>query len=60
MKELKLTLSVNDTNTILRALSALPYSQVNELIAMIQKQAREQLNEGNGHTAETRHEMSGN
>jgi hypothetical protein len=55
MKELNLHLSVNETNTVLRALSTLPYSQVHELIAKIQMQAREQLNEGNGlvHAAQT-------
>lgn len=60
MKDIKLNLNVNETNTVLRALSALPYSQVHELITKIQQQAREQLNEGNGHTTEARQEISGN
>lgn len=60
MKDLQLMLTVNEANTLLRALGALPYSQVHGLIEKIQAQAREQLNEGNGASHEPAHEMSTN
>lgn len=43
MKELNLTLSVDDTNKILNALSVQPYKDVNGIILKIQSQANEQL-----------------
>jgi len=43
MKEFKLALNLNEVNVILKALSALPYSQVNEIIAKIHAQAQEQI-----------------
>jgi hypothetical protein len=48
MKDLNLNLNVNEVNTLLRALGALPYTQVNLLIDKIQEQARAQLSQGNG------------
>lgn len=60
MKDLQLVLNVNEANTVLRALGALPYTQVSALIDKIQQQAREQLNEGNGATHEPAQEMSAN
>ena len=44
MKEIQLTLSVDDINKILSALGNLPYVQVFELIARLQTQANHQLN----------------
>jgi hypothetical protein len=43
MKDLKISFSVNEVNIVLKALSNLPYHQVNELISKIHKQAQEQL-----------------
>ena len=43
MKEFKLTLTVNEVNTILKALGAMPYNQVSELIGKIHGQAQVQL-----------------
>ena len=60
MKDLKLNLNVNEVNSILRALSNLPYSQVHQLIDKIQSQAREQLNEGNGVTHHVNDEHTSN
>ncbi|MDQ3112428.1 MAG: hypothetical protein M3R17_21305 [Bacteroidota bacterium] len=48
MKDVNLNLNLNDVNTVLRALSALPYSQVNVLIERIQQQAKAQLGQTNG------------
>lgn len=44
MKELKLNLTLDETNMVLAALGNLPYAQVNQLINKIQVQAKEQLN----------------
>jgi hypothetical protein len=48
MKNININLNVNELNVILRALSNLPYNQVNELIEKIQQQGRNQLENGNG------------
>ncbi|MBI3509747.1 MAG: hypothetical protein HY064_03720 [Bacteroidetes bacterium] len=57
MKNVNLNLNINELNSVLRALSNLPYNQVHELIAKLQQQARTQLEEGNGisHNAEAEH-----
>ncbi len=47
MKDLNLNLNLNDVNIVLRALSTLPYSQVNVLIEKIQQQAKVQLGQTN-------------
>ena len=46
MKELKFLLNINETNTVLRALGNLPYTQVYELMQKIQGQAQAQLQNG--------------
>ena len=43
MKELKLTLTVDDTNTILQALGQMPFNQVYAIIEKINRQANAQL-----------------
>ena len=43
MKELKLTLTVNETNLILKALGNMPFNQVTELVGKIHSQAQQQL-----------------
>ncbi len=43
MKELKLTLTVNETNLILKALGNMPFNQVTELVGKIHTQAQQQL-----------------
>ena len=43
MKELKLQLTVDETNLILEALGTLPFSKVYTLIGKIQEQAGQQL-----------------
>ena len=43
MKDFNLKLSINEANLILKALSQLPYHQVNEVINKIHAQAQEQL-----------------
>lgn len=60
MKDLNLSLSLNDVNTVLRALSALPYSQVNTLIEKIQQQAKAQLGQTNGVSQGAEHEVNNN
>lgn len=45
MKELKFTLTVEETNKVLVALSNMPYSQVAGLIAKVQEQAKAQEGE---------------
>lgn len=57
MKDVKINLSINELNLVLRALSNMPYNQVNTLIEKLQQQARAQLEQGNGisHNAETEH-----
>ena len=57
MKNVNLNLNINELNVVLRALSNLPYNQVNELIEKLQQQARQQLEQGNGisKNAETEH-----
>jgi hypothetical protein len=44
MKEIQLTLTVEEVNKILNALGNLPYIQVFEMISKIQTQADHQLN----------------
>jgi hypothetical protein len=60
MKDLNLNLNINDVNTVLRALSALPYSQVNVLIERIQQQAKAQLQQTNGVSLEGEKEINNN
>lgn len=60
MKDLNLSLNINDVNTVLRALSALPYSQVNVLIEKIQQQAKVQLNQTNGVSHDVEKELNNN
>jgi hypothetical protein len=43
MKDFNLKLNANEVNLILKALSQLPYNQVNEIILKIHSQAQEQL-----------------
>ena len=43
MKDFNLKLNINEVNLILKALSQLPYHQVNEIIVKIHSQAQEQL-----------------
>lgn len=43
MKELKLTLTVDEVNVILQALGNMPFQQVYAIIQKIQQQANEQL-----------------
>jgi len=51
MQNIELQLSVEETNLILEALGAMPFSKVYALIAKIQEQANNQLN-GDGQTIE--------
>ncbi len=44
MKELSISLSINDLNLILEALGQQPYVRVYELIEKVQVQAKAQLN----------------
>ena len=60
MKELNLTLNINDVNTVLSGLSALPYSQVNVLIEKIQQQAKVQLGQLNGVSHDAEKELNNN
>ncbi|MCB9761847.1 MAG: hypothetical protein H6739_18600 [Alphaproteobacteria bacterium] len=48
MSQLKLTLSVDEVNTILEALGNMPYAKVYQIIVGIQRQAQEQLNPEKG------------
>lgn len=43
MKDFNLKLNVNEVNLVLKALSQLPYHQVNDIITKIHSQAQEQL-----------------
>ncbi len=43
MSELKLALSIQEINTILKSLSQLPYAEVFGLVSKIQQQAQAQL-----------------
>lgn len=43
MNELKIFLTVEETNKVLDALSQLPFAQVHQLIAKIHHSAKEQL-----------------
>jgi len=45
MKKLKLDLTIDEVNLILKALGNLPFSEVFELIGKINEQASEQLND---------------
>jgi hypothetical protein len=60
MKDVNLTLNLNDVNTVLRALSALPYNQVNVLIDRIQQQAKAQLGQSNGVSHDVEKELNNN
>jgi len=46
MKEINLSLKIEDVNLLLTALGNLPFIQVHELITKIQSQATPQLNDG--------------
>ncbi len=59
-KDLNINLNINELNTILRALANLPYNQVNTLIEKIQQQARMQLEQGNGVSHNSEHELKNN
>ena len=53
MKEINLSLKIEDVNLLLTALGNLPFIQVHELISKIQSQATPQLNDAansNNHT----------
>jgi|GEM_PF-6141187 len=45
MKDFKITVNVNETNLILRALGHMPYNQVSDLVAKIHAQVQDQLQE---------------
>ena len=60
MKDLNLSLNVNEVNVVLRALSNLPYTQVHLLIDKIQEQARVQLGQGNGIAHDTQQDLKNN
>ena len=56
MKEINLSLKIEDVNLLLTALGNLPFIQVHELITKIQSQATPQLNDSanaNNHTKAT-------
>ena len=46
MQELKFTLTIDDANTILKALGQMPFAQVYTLIEKINQQANSQLSHG--------------
>ena len=50
MSELKLSLSIQEINTILKSLSQLPYAEVYGLVGKIQAQAQGQLQTNAGIT----------
>jgi hypothetical protein len=61
MKDLKLNLSVNEVNLLLKALGNLPYIQVCAVIEKIQAQANLQIAQPNGngqHNAEPLNEVT--
>lgn len=60
MKEFKLTLTVNETNLILKALSELPYKQVSDLVTKIHTQAQQQLMGTDEPVTETAMKKNGN
>jgi hypothetical protein len=60
MKDLNLNLTINDVNTVLRALSTQPYNQVNTLIEKIQQQAQTQLGQTNGVSHDIEKELKNN
>ena len=43
MKQIVLTFTIEEANEVLKGLGLLPFNEVNNLIAKIQKQANEQL-----------------
>lgn len=47
-KELTLTLSIDEINTVLEALGEMPFSKVFQLIDKVQRQAAQQLQPANG------------
>jgi len=47
MKELKLTLTLDEANLVLQALGQLPFVQVHELVGKIQMQSQSQLQNDN-------------
>ena len=50
MKEIQLSVTIDEANLILEALGNLPFTKVYELIGKIQEQASEQLAAENGQT----------
>lgn len=56
MKEVKLTLTINEANLVLKALMNMPFIDVYELIGKINEQANTQLSikENGGEIAKTR------
>jgi hypothetical protein len=60
MKDLNLNLNINEVNIVLRALSNLPYNQVNTLIEKIQQQAQQQIGQANGVVIENEKEIKNN
>ena len=46
MKEINLTVSIDEANVILEALGQLPFAKVYTLVGKLQEQARRQLNGG--------------
>jgi hypothetical protein len=46
MKDISLTLTIEETNLVLEALGNLPFARVFALIGKIQEQARQQLSDG--------------
>lgn len=60
MKDLNLSLQVNEINAVLRALGTQPYAQVHVLIEKIQSQAQAQLGQGNGIAQDTHTDLKNN
>jgi hypothetical protein len=52
MQTIKLSLTVEEINTILEALGQMPYSRVYQLIGKIQQQAQRQLQDEGGRGAD--------
>ncbi len=49
MEQIKLTLSIDEANTVLEALGQMPYKSVYQLVSNIQQQAGQQMKKnGNG------------
>ncbi|MGN6531229.1 MAG: hypothetical protein ACTHK0_05710 [Ginsengibacter sp.] len=54
MKEINLSLKIEDVNLLLTALGNLPFIQVHELITKIQSQATPQLNDNANPNSQTK------